>query len=289
MNQGGLNMIERLQKSKGYSLVEVLVALALAGVVSAALYTAFVSQNRSYVKEDQVVDMQQNLRAGMDLMVREIRMAGYDPSRTNNFGLVDMQLRDINDNPSLAGNGTIRYKADFDGDGVIGGPNEDVTYSLYDSPVTSPAGALELGRNTGGGRQTVFSYVEALRFAFAFDNNGDDIVDTTTAGGNIIWAVDTDNDNILDLAIDANDDGRIDLNDNPAGTPLTAMADVGANVPLNRVKAVQIWLLVRSSRPEQGFNDTRTYVLANQRYTPPANVSSFPRRILSESFKIRNL
>lgn len=73
----------------GFTLIELLIAMAITGIVSAAIFTAFQSQQKSYLTQDNVVEMQQNLRAAMDIMVREIRMAGYDPLQTANAGFVD--------------------------------------------------------------------------------------------------------------------------------------------------------------------------------------------------------
>jgi type IV pilus assembly protein PilW len=79
-------MISRLRNNKGYTIVELLVAMALAGAVMAAVYTAYDSQQKGYLLNEQIVDAQQNLRAAMFLMERDLRMAGYDPNKTNPLG-----------------------------------------------------------------------------------------------------------------------------------------------------------------------------------------------------------
>jgi len=63
-------------KNKGITLIELLVGLAIFGVVVGGAYKAFISQQKVFVVQDQVVDMQQNLRGAVNQMVREIRMAG---------------------------------------------------------------------------------------------------------------------------------------------------------------------------------------------------------------------
>ncbi|MCX5886486.1 MAG: hypothetical protein NT096_11360, partial [Proteobacteria bacterium] len=52
-------------------------AMAISGIVVAAVYTAFVTQQKSYTVQDQVAETQQNARVGLDLIAREVRMAGY--------------------------------------------------------------------------------------------------------------------------------------------------------------------------------------------------------------------
>jgi type IV pilus assembly protein PilW len=169
---------------KGLTLVELLVAMAISGIVAGAIYTAFQSQQKSYLVQDQVAEMQQNLRAAMDIMVREIRMAGYDPQSSNGFGIIDIQPRDVANNVDvgLTGNGAFEFTADFDDNGTLSG-GETISYSVYDSPVATPDGINDLGRNSGGGRQLVAENIEAMGFAFAFDADGDGNLDTYSAGG----------------------------------------------------------------------------------------------------------
>ncbi|HGY11110.1 MAG TPA: prepilin-type N-terminal cleavage/methylation domain-containing protein, partial [Desulfobacterales bacterium] len=59
-------------KEHGFTLIEILITMAITGIVSAAIFTSFQSQQKSYVVQESVAAMQQNLRAGMDIMVREI-------------------------------------------------------------------------------------------------------------------------------------------------------------------------------------------------------------------------
>jgi prepilin-type N-terminal cleavage/methylation domain-containing protein len=65
------------RKKKGLTLIELLIALALSSILIAALYRVFISQHKTYGIQDQVADMQQNVRIAIGQMTREIRMAGY--------------------------------------------------------------------------------------------------------------------------------------------------------------------------------------------------------------------
>jgi prepilin-type N-terminal cleavage/methylation domain-containing protein len=66
-----------LRQNKGITLIELLVALVIAGILMAAIYRTFMSQQKTYVIQEQVVDMQQNVRALINRMMREIRIAGF--------------------------------------------------------------------------------------------------------------------------------------------------------------------------------------------------------------------
>jgi prepilin-type N-terminal cleavage/methylation domain-containing protein len=65
------------RREAGFSLMELMISLALTGVVMAYLMQTFSAQQRTYVMVDQVTEAQQNLRAISDLMEREIRLAGF--------------------------------------------------------------------------------------------------------------------------------------------------------------------------------------------------------------------
>ncbi|MGZ6238591.1 MAG: prepilin-type N-terminal cleavage/methylation domain-containing protein [Syntrophales bacterium] len=65
-----------LKKNRGITLIELLVGLTIFSLVIGGLYRTFVSQQKVYVVQDQVVDMQQNLRGAVNQMVKEIRMVG---------------------------------------------------------------------------------------------------------------------------------------------------------------------------------------------------------------------
>lgn len=64
------------KKQKGFTLVELLVALSMGLIVLTVMFTMFRTSNRSYILQDYVAEMQQNLRVGMHSMSRDIRMAG---------------------------------------------------------------------------------------------------------------------------------------------------------------------------------------------------------------------
>ena len=66
-----------LRQNKGLTLIEVLIVLVISSVLVALLYQTFISQQKTYTVQEQVVDTQQNVRGAIDRMTREIRMAGY--------------------------------------------------------------------------------------------------------------------------------------------------------------------------------------------------------------------
>jgi prepilin-type N-terminal cleavage/methylation domain-containing protein len=62
----------------GVTLIELMVALVICGVVIGAIYRLFVAQTRAYTVQDQVAEVQQSVRGAMEILVRDLRMAGCE-------------------------------------------------------------------------------------------------------------------------------------------------------------------------------------------------------------------
>jgi prepilin-type N-terminal cleavage/methylation domain-containing protein len=111
---------------RGFTLIELLVVMALGLVVLGAVLNIFIKQNETSQAQQQIAYAQQNVRAAMDLMIREIRNAGYNPEKIPSF------------DPIPVATGTsIQVRSDYRGDdpgdppdGDVLDPNEDVIYSI---------------------------------------------------------------------------------------------------------------------------------------------------------------
>ena len=74
------------REQKGLTIIELLIAMVLAIILTSAAYRTFSSQQKVYTVQEQVTEMQQALRSTMMTMVREIRMAGcIDPDDRDGF------------------------------------------------------------------------------------------------------------------------------------------------------------------------------------------------------------
>jgi type IV pilus assembly protein PilW len=62
---------------RGFSLIEMLIAMAVLGVIAVYLLETFTVNNRNYVALDQTIEAQQNMRAIADLIERDLRHAGF--------------------------------------------------------------------------------------------------------------------------------------------------------------------------------------------------------------------
>ena len=149
----------------GYTLLEILITMAIAGVVMGGIYTSFYSQDKSYVTQSEVTEMQQNLRGGLSLMMKEIRMAGCDPTGKADAGIMSATPDLISFTLDIRGEDT-----DDPPDGDTSDPNERVTYTLYDRNRDGVNDTL--GRRTGEGRNSpAAENMDAIHFVY-LDEDG---------------------------------------------------------------------------------------------------------------------
>ena len=91
--------IQSYPNRKGITLIELLVALVICGLVVAGIYRVFVAQTKAYTIQDQVVEVQQNVRSVMEILLRDLRMAGYDDDNASSTIIItDPILRPVAQN-----------------------------------------------------------------------------------------------------------------------------------------------------------------------------------------------
>jgi hypothetical protein len=70
-------IINKLQGARGVTLTEVLIAMLMTGLVTATVFKVYINQHKNWMVQDEITDVQQNARAVMDELTRNVRMAGY--------------------------------------------------------------------------------------------------------------------------------------------------------------------------------------------------------------------
>ncbi|MEA2014583.1 MAG: prepilin-type N-terminal cleavage/methylation domain-containing protein [Thermodesulfobacteriota bacterium] len=154
-------MLNSTTKDDGFTIIELLIAMVVGLVLLGAMYSVFTMHNKIFNTQEQIAEMQQNARAAMDIMTREIRMAGYDPLGSAGAGIISAASDSLNFTLDTTGT------ADSP-DGDINDSNENITYSLY-----TTSGIQKLGRKStaAASNQPVAEHVQSLAFQYR-DANG---------------------------------------------------------------------------------------------------------------------
>ena len=165
-------MVSYNNNHRGFTLVEMMLVLAISTIVLAAMYSVFTIANKNFTTQNAAANVQQNLRSAIGLMARDIRLAGLDPADSDNFGI------------AYAAQTKIRFTMDSidsgsgDFNGIVDEANfEEITYEFQGSQVmqtlyetvttTPPADAAALIRN-----------ITNLNFAY-YDAANTNLIDTS--------------------------------------------------------------------------------------------------------------
>ena len=132
-------------RAEGFTLVELLVSLAVIGLVLAATFSVLYQSQQAYLLGVAGLEAQQSARVALERMAREIQAAGFDPTGARFPAIV---------NPTPT---SLTIQRDLNRNGVIDASGETVTYLLRDTT---------LRRNAGGGAQPVIEGVRELAFAY---------------------------------------------------------------------------------------------------------------------------
>jgi prepilin-type N-terminal cleavage/methylation domain-containing protein len=149
------------QLERGLSLVELLIAMAIVGVVMGGVTGSFVNQRKITAIQHQRVALIQQAQAAMDLVTRECRTAGTNPTGAA-FVPVTYHASQLEIRADLNGNGTTDTPND---------PNEHLIYA-YDSV------NKRITRNAGSGAQSLVEHIQAFTFSY-LKSDGQTTTDTS--------------------------------------------------------------------------------------------------------------
>ncbi|OGT18951.1 MAG: hypothetical protein A2V90_03100 [Gammaproteobacteria bacterium RBG_16_57_12] len=174
-------------KQAGMTLVEAMIAITISLVLMAGVIQIFIGNRATYNTLDSMSRLQENHRAAMDILVRDIRKAGYPGKTFTGLG--------------YAITGCDRTAGCPDGDA-----GDTITVS-YDSPTdcigsATPAGfainqyyilnnnLLCLGNSIGSAATILVGGVEDMQFTYGEDSNEDGTVDYYLEAGNVALNMD---------------------------------------------------------------------------------------------------
>jgi type IV pilus assembly protein PilW len=296
-------MTNIVQRVSGFTLIELMIAMALSAVFFSGIYFAFNSQQRTQIDQQLTADLQQNARAALYILQREIRMAGFDPTwhdadydgvddRRSSDGIdndcdkkLDHDDPDHDEAKDLAGivqaaANQIRIRLDREGDANFCKGDNLVTFGFpkkadRNRDGIADAGAAQLKRGYGRAalNQPVAENIQAIAFAYAFKAEQTGTVGVgqgrlDLAGDHIIWAYDSDGNGDLDTALDTNRDGVIDAKDDADGDGTLNDLALPKPAPINRIRAVRVWVLARTGTTLRSYSDRGRYIVGNKIIIP---------------------
>jgi prepilin-type N-terminal cleavage/methylation domain-containing protein len=109
---GSEDSVVRVQRnggrdSRGFSLIEMLVASAIFAIAAAAAFIIYTATQKSYKAGENFTDQQQSTRVAFDRMISDIRLAGFNWNPDGDATRVDEQLEGVWDT-------AVTLRSDFD-------------------------------------------------------------------------------------------------------------------------------------------------------------------------------
>lgn len=290
-----------MNNMRGFTLVELMIVVLLSAIAVVAIYRGYTAFSQSADAQEQMIEMQQNLRIGMYMIEKDIRRAGMEEEDDENAGFWGFWLDGdetidaanphdppvlpdppdrLNPDPlyessyisftmDLGGTNPTTpdetWIPDDPGDGGLNDDDEWLTYKLVAAPLPSPVPDPP--------------WTNFFNLVKTDENNGDpDDPDDMT----IITNVDALNFVYLDEAGLDNIDPDT-TPDDPATGRTFLTADEMASI-----RAVQITMVVRTTNEDYRYTNNEEYRNAQGSliYTAPGD--NFRRRMFSKEIKIRN-
>lgn len=147
---------------RGVTLIELLVVLVIAGMVIAGFYRIFIAQSKAYAVQDQVAEVQQNVRNAMEIIVRDLSMAGCDD---------ESNLLPFNNPLPLIADNSITVSYEYFNQTTLATELNTVAYNLM---------GTDLLRNG----EPILENVDQLVFTYGIDTDNDGYVNNwVNAGG----------------------------------------------------------------------------------------------------------
>jgi type IV pilus assembly protein PilW len=305
-----------LRRQRGFSLVELMVAMLIGLILLFGVTQVYVSSKRSANAQEDLARMQENGRFAMDLITRDLRRAGYWGGNRDPFQILGVPGRDNGADACAAGSDSwarmVQRRVFGLNDGSAGYGcatnylRGDVLAARYASFEVTAEAALDADRlylrsSLFGGRIMRGSNQSIL------DNQIEQIGADEPAARALLanaYYVGT-SPNITcartGAAVPVLRRVRVGQNGTPVVDELVpgvehlqvqfleagddTYRDAGAVTDWAEVSAVRVWLLMRSECIEPGLNNTTTYVMGDVSYQPN---DDFRRQLYVATVMLRN-
>jgi type IV pilus assembly protein PilW len=154
---------------KGVTLIELLVALVICGMVAAGIYQVFIAQSKAYTVQDQVIEVQQSVRSAMEILLRDLRMAGFDNDNLLSTVTIDSPIANLSDSSI-----TVNYEYY---DKALSQYQKHTIAYWRDGGSSSLIRQLTVN-DVARPQETLLENVEKLNFTYGVDVNEDGALDS---------------------------------------------------------------------------------------------------------------
>jgi type IV pilus assembly protein PilW len=151
--------------TKGITLIELLVALVIGGIIIAGIYRVIIAQSKAYVFQDQIVETQQNIRSAMEILSRDLRMTGFNGDNTPLTPYIIPGTNNI----------TIFYQQN--------GAARQVSYLVDGRSILMRSQVPPDSPPSEAGGDPILTDVNALNFTYGIDTDEDGMVNNWVSAG----------------------------------------------------------------------------------------------------------
>ncbi len=153
---------DRLGDESGFSLLELLVSILITLVIVGGVLMSFLSQRRTNINQESVAETQGNLRAGMEILKRDIRNAGFLLDDANSLQAGNNTGLNATDQITVLSSGLGEDRIHYEVKNVGG----VATLIRNTDPAGNPANDIP-----------VIPYVDDLQIAYGWDADGNSQID----------------------------------------------------------------------------------------------------------------
>jgi type IV pilus assembly protein PilW len=162
---------------KGMTLIELLIGMIICSMVVAGIYRVFIAQSKAYTVQDQVVEVQQSVRSAMEILLRDLRMTGFDFDNLNSPITITTPIASpLSDNAI-----TVTYEY-YDKNAA---QYQKHTVAYWRDAASSTMFRQLTVNDVAGPQETLLENVEELKFTYGVDANEDGALDNWVSAGGV--------------------------------------------------------------------------------------------------------
>jgi len=266
-----MNPKSAISNMNGFTLVELMIVVLLTGIAVIAIYRGYNAVSQSADAQEQVIELQQNLRIGMYFLEKDLRRAGMKEEEDDLVGF------------EAAGDAAVTFSMDLWGND--GTSAEDLAaLDVLDGTTDGIIEDLTGDGDVADFEERISYFVDANgNFIRDYENDGTDCTATPLPPQCILIS----NVDALDFVyLDDESPVRNILND--PGTGAVSVDDLAA------IRTIQACMVVRTTNEDMRYTNNESYeniiptALGGPQEILPSQGDHFRRRAFCKEIKIRN-